>query len=181
MRIFLSGPMGSGKSTVAKAVGARAGLAVVDLDQAVEQRAGMAISALFAARGEAAFRELERDALRELIARHERAVFALGGGTVVDGALRRELLGAGVLVTLSAALTDLAARVGGGEGRPLLAGSDVHARLTALLHARADAYAECHGAIDTSGRAPDAVAARVLEIAADPGLVVPLGTRTYRV
>jgi 3-dehydroquinate synthase len=91
-----------------------------------------------------------------------------------------------VLVTLSAALRELTARVAGGEGRPLLADrasgdADVGARLAALLQARADAYAECHGAIDTSGLSVEVVAAGVLELAADPAVVVPLGTRTYRV
>jgi shikimate kinase/3-dehydroquinate synthase len=179
--------MGSGKSTAARAVGTRAGLPVVDLDQAVEQRAGATIAELFAARGEAAFRALERETMRALIADNARGVFALGGGTVIDRALRRELLGAGVLVTLQAPAAELAARVGAGQGRPLLAGEQAlagegpAARLAALLLARADAYAECHGAIDTAGRDPDGVAAAVLELAADPRVVVPLGTRTYRV
>src|SRR5262245_51115182 len=139
--------MGSGKTTVAKIVGARAGLEVCDLDAVVEQRSGKPVSALFAERGEAAFRQLERETLRELVAQKPRAVFALGGGTVVDCELRRELLAAGVLITLQADVAELARRVGTGAGRPLLAGQDVAGRLHDLLAARADAYAECHAAI----------------------------------
>jgi shikimate kinase/3-dehydroquinate synthase len=175
--------MGSGKSTAARVVAARAGLEAWDLDRVVEQRTGKKVSALFAEQGEQAFRRLERDALHDLLAKHGDGVFALGGGTVTDRELRRELLRHGVLITLRADVAELARRVGGGDGdgRPLLAGQNVGDKLRALLAERAEAYAECHRELDTNGRDAQAVAEAVLEIAADPPLLVPLGTRSYRV
>ena len=181
VRIFLSGAMGSGKSTVAKAVASKLGSEAVDLDALIEQATGTAVAAIFAERGEAAFRELERTTVRASLARHQDAVFALGGGTVTDQALRRELLASGTVVTLSAPVAELARRVGEGAGRPLLAGQDVKARLTALLQLRAEAYAECHATLETSGRDVAAIADEVLAVARDQALVVPLGTRSYRV
>jgi shikimate kinase/3-dehydroquinate synthase len=173
--------MGSGKSTLATAVAARAGVAAIDLDQAIERRAGMSVSALFAAQGEAAFRALEQATLRELVADNPRAVFALGGGTVTSRELRHELLQRGTLITLRAEVAELARRVGDGAGRPLLAGSDDVARLEALLAARADAYAECHAELDTQAASESELAQRVLDVARAAPIAVPLGTRSYRV
>jgi shikimate kinase/3-dehydroquinate synthase len=173
--------MGSGKSTVARAVGATAGLPVWDLDEVVAREAGRSVAALFAERGEPAFRDLERRTLRALVERHDRGVFALGGGTVTDRGLRHDLLRAGTVVTLRAGIDELTRRVGAGEGRPLLADQDVGARLAQLLEARADAYAECHAQIETGGRDVESVVQAVLSSAAEAPIVVPFGQRTYRV
>jgi shikimate kinase/3-dehydroquinate synthase len=181
MRIFLSGPMGSGKSTAAKALGELAGLPVVDLDARIVAQTGVSVAEIFRSRGEQSFRELEAAAVDDLLRTSPACVVALGGGTVTSQRLRRRLLAAGVLVTLDAPPAELARRVGGGEERPLLADVDVVARLGALREARADAYAECHARIDTSRVSPHAIAAQALRIAHDPPIVVPLGTRTYRV
>lgn len=173
--------MGSGKSTVARAIAERAGTPSFDLDRVIEQRVGKSVAEVFAQRGEAAFRQLEASVLRELIAAHHEAVFALGGGSVLNAELRREMLAAGVLVTLRAPISELARRVGSGDGRPLLAGQDVAGKLRTLLDERAAAYAECHAVVETEGRTPAALCDAIVALAADRPIVVPLGTRTYRV
>jgi shikimate kinase / 3-dehydroquinate synthase len=173
--------MGAGKTTVAAAVAGRLGVVAVDLDQRVEARAGSTVERIFAERGEAAFRALEREEVRALLATSERCVVALGGGTVTDRETRRLLLSAGTLVTLTAPVAELTRRVGDGSGRPLLADGDVERRLADIVASRAEAYAECHAVIDTSGRDVDALAAEVLAVAEDAPVVVPLGQRTYRV
>ncbi len=180
MRIFLSGPMGSGKSTIAPIVAQRAGITALDLDAAVAAAAGVSVRELFR-RGEAAFRDVEGDVLRGLLDRHPACVVALGGGTLVRSDLRRRLLREGIVVTLDADGAELAARVGAGAGRPLLEGRDVGAVLEGLRRERAHVYAECHARIDTSGRTPEAIAQDVLEAARAAPVVVALGERTYRV
>ena len=181
MRIFLSGMMGAGKSTVAKAVAARAALPLFDLDEVIAERAGCSVAEFFTLRGQEAFRELERSTLDGLLNDHEQGVFALGGGAVVARDLRRRLLAAGTLVTLEASTDELARRVGHGGGRPLLAGSDVRARLSGLAADRAEAYAECHGRLDTTHLDPERAARAILELSEEDPIVVPLGLRTYRV
>jgi len=173
--------MGSGKSSVARAMASGAFGPSFDLDELIEAREGKSVSALFAERGEPAFRALERVVLGELLARQDHGVFALGGGTVSDSALRRELLERGMLITLRAGGAELARRVGNGQGRPLLAGQDVASRITQLLQARADAYAECHAQVETEGRDALAIAREISELALEPPIVVPLGVRTYRI
>jgi shikimate kinase/3-dehydroquinate synthase len=176
--------MGAGKSTLGRALAARRGVAFVDLDEAVQAREGASPAQIFATAGEAAFRDAEARALEAALASREvvdGAVVALGGGAVLRARSRRALLEAGVLVTLHAEPAVLAARVEGDPGRPLLAGRDPAEALAELLDARADAYAECHGAVDT-GRLDAAAALEAIErIADEDALVVPLGRRSYRV
>lgn len=179
-RVFLSGPMGSGKSQVATALAELWSTQPVDLDKRVEQRAGASVAEIFERRGEAAFRALERELLDQVLAEGAKIV-ALGGGTVTHTETRRRLLHAGTLVTLRASLATLSARVGSGRGRPLLAGEDVRTRLARILEERAGAYAECHAEIDTDGRDLGAIAQEVDRVVSESPIVVPMGERTYRV
>ena len=79
-QIYLTGFMGSGKSTVGPLVGARLGRRFLDLDDLIAERAGRAIPAIFEAEGEAGFRRREADALRAVSREDGRAVVATGGG-----------------------------------------------------------------------------------------------------
>jgi shikimate kinase/3-dehydroquinate synthase len=178
MRIYLSGPMGAGKSSVAGAVARQLGTRALDLDSEVERLAGRSIPEIFAERGEGAFRALEKDALKSLAA--DVGVVSLGGGTVVDDDLRQKLLGEGILVTLTADPAVLAKRVGRGQGRPLL-GDDPKSDLERILNARAHAYAEAHAVIDTEDIDTDEIAVEVVAVRNLKPIVVPLGLRTYRV
>jgi len=89
--LVLVGFMGSGKSTLGRAAAERLGRPFLDLDEAIEERAGMAIPELFAERGEEGFRRIEEHAVRVALAAREPAVLALGGGAVTS-AMTRELL-----------------------------------------------------------------------------------------
>jgi shikimate kinase/3-dehydroquinate synthase len=106
---------------------------------------------------------------------------ALGGGTVALRESRHALLDAGILVTLDAEDEVLAARVADGHSRPLLAGRAPAQVIGPLREARRDAYAECHGVIDTGGRSPEQVAELAAALASETRVVVPLGARSYRV
>ena len=183
MRVWLSGPMGSGKSTVAALVARRLGYVHVDLDARVEEHAGRSVAELFAEQGEAAFRSLERAEALAVLADPADCVVALGGGAVCDAELRRKLLFSGIVVTLMATPAELARRVGTAQGRPLLAGDSqaVVSRLERLLAERRPAYAECHACLDTGGRTSADVASLVLEVVGRAPLVVPLGERTYTI
>ena len=79
MRIFLTGFMGSGKSFVGRRLAKREGLPFVDLDDCLEQQAGMPITQIFAERGEEHFRTLESRLLR-CFSDLPMFVMATGGG-----------------------------------------------------------------------------------------------------
>ena len=81
--IVLIGFMGTGKSSCGKALATRLGSAFIDLDKYIETKEKMSIPEIFAAKGEAYFREKEREAVRAVV-RRKGVVIATGGGTIKD-------------------------------------------------------------------------------------------------
>lgn len=114
--------MGSGKSSVARVLAAKTGLAHVDTDDMVVRQAGMSIPDIFAKEGEAGFRDREHDVLKTLIAM-EPCVISSGGGVVVREENRILLRQLGTVVYLEVTAKEALARIGHNEERPLLRGS----------------------------------------------------------
>lgn len=162
MRVFVTGFMGAGKTTVGRLLAARLDLPFVDLDAEIERQAGRSAAGIFAAGGEREFRQLESRALERAIAGPE-AVIATGGGTVVAAANLEAMRSAGVVVWLDPPFDVLMSRLAasGGE-RPLLGG---RTQTLALFHRRLDAYRRAHHRIDVgAGEAAERVAARVAAV-----------------
>jgi shikimate kinase len=158
----LVGPPGSGKTTVGRLVAERLGVELRDTDADVVAATGQEISAIFVDQGEAAFRALEREAVRTALEEHT-GVLALGGGAVLDPGTRRLLDGRRV-VFLHVGLADAARRVGLDTSRPLLLGN-VRGRLKALLEERDPLYREVATVVvDTSGRTPEDVAEETAKV-----------------
>ncbi|GAB2692710.1 shikimate kinase [Paenibacillus thermoaerophilus] len=157
--IVLVGFMGTGKSTVGRALAERLGWSFVDSDARIVEKAGVDIPSIFAASGESGFRELEREVIGELMAGC-RQVVATGGGAVLSERNREAMLGGGFVVALLAERDVIIERVRGDANRPLLAG-DLEARVDKLLAERAGAYDFAHLSIDTGGMTPEE-AARVI-------------------
>jgi len=159
----LVGPPGSGKSTVGGLLAERLAVELRDTDADIVAATGQEIADIFVDRGEAAFRSLEREAVRVALAEHP-GVLALGGGAVLDEANRGLLEGQRV-VFLDVSLADAARRVGLDTSRPLLLGN-VRGRLKALLDERRPLYLEVATlTVDTSGRTPDDVADEIAKAA----------------
>lgn len=179
--LFLSGFMGTGKSTVGRRVAERAGVPFVDLDAAVVARAGRRVSEIFATEGEAGFRRREAEEFTRTMAEPGARVVALGGGALLDAGMRRAALCRACVVTLAARKETIVERTSG-EGRPLLdAAADRGARIGALLEGRAPAYAEAHARVDTDALSVEAVADAVLEVWTRRAVAVALGLRSYPV
>ena len=118
--IALVGMMGSGKSETGQELALALGRRFVDCDGLVADAAGCSIPEIFAAEGEAGFRRRESEVLAGVLASTGAAVIATGGGVVTVAGNRSQLAGAAVC-WLRARPETLAARVGDGSGRPMLA------------------------------------------------------------
>jgi shikimate kinase len=152
--LALTGMMGSGKSTVARALGALLGRQVVSTDAMVESRFGKPIPRIFAEDGEAAFRTAERAIVERL---DGGLVVDLGGGAFCDPSTATRLLSAGRVVFLDVSAAEAARRLAGGRGRPLAADWEA-------LHAeRLEKYRRAHLTVAVDGRSADEVAIRILE------------------
>jgi len=162
-RIVLTGFMGSGKSTVGRALAQRLGWRFVDLDTLIEQRDGRAVSRIFAENGEPAFRALETEALTSSLT-EPRLVIALGGGALETEANRHALGAASqtctVLLTATfetlyqrceqqiAAAADSSLPI-----RPLL--GDREAAATRLARREANYHSTANLILDTTGQQPE--------------------------
>ena len=79
-RIILIGFMGSGKTTLGRALAAETGLTFIDLDNYIELRHCKSINQIFAERGEEGFRKIEQNLLHE-VCEFEDVIISSGGGT----------------------------------------------------------------------------------------------------
>lgn len=170
--LFLTGFMGTGKSAVGRALAERDGYTCDDLDELIEARAGCAISEYMAARGEAAFRDLETGTLKDWIEAHadgddaQTAVLACGGGIILRGENRRLLRENGQTVRLIASPQSIYQRVSAHpQTRPMLQGGEsLTDRLEALAAEREALYRESADyEVSTEGKTAREAAELVLE------------------
>ena len=119
--IFLLGFPGVGKTTLGRAVSARAGMRFIDLDEAVEAEAGMTVPDIFRREGEAAFRRRENAMLRSIVEKGAPVIVGCGGGTPCHDDNMALMNNAGTTVWLRAPRECIAARIVAQPGqRPLL-------------------------------------------------------------
>jgi len=160
--VVLIGFMAAGKSAVGRTLAERLGFEFCDTDQMIVDSAGRSIPEIFASDGEPRLREIERDAVVRAAARAGR-VIACGGGTILSVRNYGVLKGAGPIVYLRTSPDELIARLGNGEGRPLLGGDPAKA-VPRLLAERTPAYETAADVVvDTDGRAPEEIAAEIVE------------------
>jgi shikimate kinase len=160
LRIFLTGFMGCGKSTVGRLLAQRLGVPFVDLDQEIEGRAGRTVREIFELHGEAAFRRLENEALRATLESPD-VVVATGGGTMVFEGNYRLIQAGGLSVWLNLPFAAIVARVGalGKRDRPLFRDET---QALALYRERLPAYQRADLTVDVgTDEGPEEIAARI--------------------
>jgi shikimate kinase len=160
MRIYLTGFMGSGKTTVGRRLAAALGVPFVDLDQEIELRAGQTVRLIFERLGEPAFRQMEAEALRGTLALPD-VVVATGGGTMAFEGNARLIRSNGLSVWLNPPFATIASRIGGlGKADRPLFKDEVQA--LALYRERLPAYRRADLTVDVApGEGPEEIAARI--------------------
>jgi len=143
--IVLVGMMATGKSTVGREVARRLGRDFFDSDAMIEARRAKTVAELWEEGGEAAYRTLESDVLKEALGAEPPGVVAAAGGVVLAPAnrvmLQRVSADGGVVVWLRASPDVLATRVRPNDHRPLLR-EDPAGTLRRLATERESLYAE---------------------------------------
>jgi shikimate kinase len=161
--LCLAGFMGSGKTTIGTQLARQLAWRFVDLDDRIEEAAGLRIPEIFERLGEPAFRQMEADQLRAALGRvfefNESIVLALGGGTYAQVGAPEFLRAAGVpVVWLDSPVEVLLARCMTMTGRPLFRDES---SFRALYAQRLSSYQLAEHRVDSSGD-PARVVAEIL-------------------
>ncbi len=159
-RLVFVGAPGSGKTTIGKSVAIHLKIDFIDVDSEIEMDEKMTISDIFVHKGEAYFRELEVNKIKELLIKFS-GVLSLGGGAILNQETR-EALAISPVVWLQVSPGEASSRVGMGLSRPVLMGN-VRSTLVKLLEERTPLYEEvADWQIDTTDKEIDEIVQEVL-------------------
>jgi shikimate kinase len=147
--IFLTGFMGSGKSTIGPILANALGWDFVDIDKDIERATDQKIIDIFTSAGEQTFRSLEQEALQNLLSRNE-CVVSLGGGTLTTEENFDFIRQNGIIVYLQLSPDTILQRVKHRTDRPLLKdvkgnpleGEELQKRIDGLLEVREQYYSK---------------------------------------
>ena len=160
--IVLVGMMGAGKTTVGRRLAARLGRHFVDSDEEVERAAGMSIEDIFAAHGEADFRQGEVRVIARLL-KDAGLVLGTGGGAFMNAETRALVKECAVSVWIKADFELLFQRVQRRSNRPLLKTVNPRQTLMDLIDRRYPTYAEADVTVVSADVPQDQVAGEVIE------------------
>jgi shikimate kinase len=149
--LILVGMMGSGKTTMGRALARHLGKAFVDSDEEIIKRTGVTVPHIFDIEGESGFRLRETAIIQELVGR-ENTVLATGGGAVLTGQNRTMLQQNGIVIYIKASVHDLWQRTKHDRNRPLLQTGDPHAKLNELFQKRDPLYQQVSDIVVQSGK-----------------------------
>ena len=155
--IYLTGFMGSGKTTFGKLLARALDRNFIDLDHLIEKQEGASISQLFANHGEKEFRERERTALLSTT-KYKNTVIATGGGTPCFFDNMSFMNNHGITIYLKVSEEDLVKRLRPAQSkRPLIAGkeeSELRKIINIKLSERSPFYDKSQITVDTSDLSP---------------------------
>lgn len=139
--IILIGMMGSGKTTIGRALARELGVDFIDLDHEIVHRCGVDIPTIFDIEGEEGFRKRETDTLGEVVQQQQHTfILSTGGGTPVLPMNQVILKKKGIIVYLHASLEALYERVAKDSNRPLLKAENPKETLRGLVERRHPIY-----------------------------------------
>jgi 3-dehydroquinate synthase len=143
--------MGSGKTTVGRALAKKLNKRFVDSDHEIEARTGASIPLIFEIEGEAGFRQREMEVIRELTSQQD-IVLATGGGAIIKPENRDYLKSRGTVIYLRASVSSILQRTSHDKNRPLLQTADPRKRIEELAVEREPFYLDVADIIIETGR-----------------------------
>ena len=161
--IFLIGFMGAGKSTISEYLNRTQGMPVIEMDEEIVRREGMAIKDIFAQKGEEYFRNVESQLLSDM-KKEENVVVSCGGGVPMREKNVELMRESGYIVLLSAKPEAVYERVKDDDSRPLLNQNMSVEYIAQLMEKRRPKYeAAADITVDTSWRSVDDICREILE------------------
>ena len=139
--LFLTGPMGAGKSTIGRQLSKQLKRPFHDSDHEIEKRTGVDIPLIFELEGETGFRKREAAVIDELT-QLPGIILATGGGAILDPVNRQHLHERGTVIYLHTSVDQQLSRTARDRNRPLLQTDNPRARLEALMKVREPLYRE---------------------------------------
>jgi len=152
--------MGTGKTSVGRALAKSKKLSFVDLDELIELKEQRSIVEIFAQAGEPYFRKIEKKILKQ-VSTQKKFVVACGGGVVLDAENIKLMKKTGILICLCAASEVILKRVSMNTSRPILNVVKPRERIELLLKMRAPYYLQADKTIDTSTLTVKQVTAKI--------------------
>jgi shikimate kinase len=160
----LVGLPGSGKTTVGQLVAQRLQAGFVDIDAIIERREGRPIAMIFAEKGEAAFRDMERKEMETALG-NAAAVIAPGGGWAAQPGAIAAAKPHALVIYLRTRPETAAQRAAPAGTRPMLSGEDPATRMRQLQKEREAFYGTAHAAVDADHKTAQQVANEVVRLA----------------
>lgn len=161
--LYLVGFMGTGKTTIGRAVAYRLKYQLLDSDHEIERQEDRTVAEIFDEQGEDYFRDLERRFIDKGHA-ETNCVVACGGGLVVQPGMLDKLQKKGVVVCLHASLETILQRTSANRNRPLLHVDDPMDRLRNLYAEREPIYRRAGAVILTDHRPTSDIISHVMRV-----------------
>lgn len=160
--IFLIGFMGSGKSTISKMLSEKLNVKQAEMDEIIVQEQGMPITEIFEKFGEAHFRDIETNLVKQL-QEENGIVVSCGGGAVLREENREMMKEAGVIVLLTAKPETILERVKDSTNRPILNGNMNVTYIAELMEKRRACYEDAADIIvETDGKNCEEICEEIL-------------------
>ncbi|WP_416827209.1 shikimate kinase [Ectobacillus polymachus] len=145
--LYITGFMGSGKTTIGKELGLRWNMPVIDTDEEIERKTGKQITAIFHDEGEEVFRDYESNMLQSLPC--ENVIITTGGGIIGREQNRKWMKEHGIVLYLYCDLSHIVKRLEGDTSRPLFKNTEA---FSALYKMRQKWYEEATVTVDTTDK-----------------------------
>jgi shikimate kinase len=147
-KVSLIGMMGTGKTTVGLELSKKLGVQFCDLDEEIEAQEKRKISEIFEKNGEAYFRDIENNLLKQKISVENAIVLSCGGGAFLSEENRNILLENSIVIWLTASAENIFKRLKGDDSRPLLNDFSLE-KIKELITLRTESYKKAHFEIAT--------------------------------
>ena len=161
--IVLTGFMGTGKTTVGRALAKKLQMRLVDIDEEIEKSQKISINDIFSRYGEPHFRDIETAMIQEL-SRDKNIIISTGGGAVLRDENMEALKENGIIFCLNATAETILERTGRSKDRPLLKVENPKEKINELLAYRRPFYERAGIMIETDGKTPLEVVQEIMEI-----------------